>query len=113
VRELVIDRKRWLRGEDEDSRLLRPSDKKMCCLGFYLCDLGVSADDVSGLHAPCEVGTLPSEGAWLLDVTNPRHNGHDCVELMETNDTEAIKESYREKKIASIFAKHDVKVTFK
>jgi hypothetical protein len=36
---LTVDRKTWLRGEgDRVSRLLRPSDGQMCCLGFWLAD---------------------------------------------------------------------------
>jgi hypothetical protein len=59
------------------------------------------------------VRTLPDEGAWLLNPANPRHNSHDCIELMETNDRDDLTEPYRERKLARMAAKHDVKVTFK
>ena len=39
---ITIDRQRWLRGEGyELSRLLRSSDKKMCCFGFLCKQAGL------------------------------------------------------------------------
>ena len=50
---LVIDRKVWLRGEgDAVSRLLRPEDQKMCCVGISGKALGLPDRESmkAGLH---------------------------------------------------------------
>lgn len=50
---VVIDRRRWLRGEGPDaSRLLRKTDGKMCCLGFVCEAVGVSAERLVNRGTP-------------------------------------------------------------
>ena len=49
----TINRKKWLRGEgDDDSRLLRSTDNKMCCLGFLGKACGISSACLSGRGMP-------------------------------------------------------------
>ena len=53
MQKLVIDRTRWLRGEGpEESALLRPTDNKMCCLGFDALRRGLTSDEIKGVEAP-------------------------------------------------------------
>lgn len=47
---VVVKRSKWLRGEGSDrSRLLRPSDGKMCCLGFVCLVAGATPDKICDL----------------------------------------------------------------
>lgn len=53
---VVIDRKRWLRGEGSStSKLLRSSDGKMCCLGFVCIQAGASETDIMDISSPISI----------------------------------------------------------
>jgi hypothetical protein len=106
---LVIDRKRWLRGEGaHDSKLLRPSDGKMCCLGFYGLACGLSADQICGAGSPrTALGGLAMWPAWMRMAAAASHLSDDAADLMEINDDVGD-----ESRIAAIFAKHGVTVRF-
>lgn len=77
MRNLVIDRSIWLRGEGEDeSRLLRVADGKMCCVGIYLAACGVPSSQLEEVKCASEVRrkwgtvlvripTFPEEAQWL------------------------------------------------
>lgn len=123
--DLVISRKRWIRGGDGMSYLLRDTDKKMCCLGFYLRSCGVRPSKLTDRESPREVTNakgdvvMPPNAAWL--VTKTGADSRTCLALMRINDDddddpfaadETKREAKREAKIARIFAKHDVRVTF-
>lgn len=54
--DVVVDRAKWLRGEGSyDSCLLRPDDRKMCCLGFACKALGLRDDVIESVGEPCEL----------------------------------------------------------
>lgn len=61
VKELVIDRKQWYRGNSAGSRLRRQSDGKMCCLGFFCLAGGLSAEELEDVDMPMGVEKMPSE----------------------------------------------------
>jgi hypothetical protein len=107
---LVIDRNKWLRGEGHgESYLLRKSDGKMCCLGFYGIACGIPQSMLVDVTTPSSVHDSFNswgDGQWLL--SRWRH----CESLMDTNDLEIIDDNKREKYIAAIFAEHDVQVEF-
>lgn len=64
---LTIDRNMWLRGEGgERSKLLRPSDGKMCCLGFDALARGLSKDDIFDRSGPSAV--------WMQAPHNHAYN---------------------------------------
>jgi len=111
---LVISRKKWGRGK-EDGRLLKDNGT-MCCLGF-----AAKADGLKGLR---RVG-MPSNIRSIVNGTPPPANGfverlldegHDdtklCCELANTNDDMITTDSQKEKKITSLFAEKDIRVTF-
>lgn len=116
---LIINRAEWLRGEGpDDSFLLRTKDNKRCCVGIYLRELGVPDSVLSGMGA--------ADQPRVADKLDPEHwllsDDHTATELYDTNDTEIQPdsddpiyrdESEREAKIARLFAKHGVFVTFK
>src|SRR5207245_382390 len=85
---LVIDRARWLRGEGIDSSaLLRPSDKRMCRLGFLGESCGIPRERLENETSPQRIpdGPWPS---WLL--REGRLNSQACYGLMRSNDDEFI-----------------------
>ena len=110
VKTLVIKRSRWLRGES-NSYLLRPKDKKMCCLGFYARACGAQASDINGYCAPSEYSGFP---AWLL--SDDFFAGPACssaaYKLMRANDSVNKTDKQREKIIKAEFKKRGVTVKF-
>lgn len=115
---LVIDRKRWLRGEGPaDSKLLRGKDNEMCCLGFFGCALGATEDELVGVVDPEDV-RLVQWPEWLVENCSDDAGGtllahtDEAIRLMRINDTKGTPEHEREAAIARIFASHGVEVTF-
>jgi hypothetical protein len=104
---LRIDRGKWLRGEGcDDSYLRRPSDEKMCCVGFYCLALGKTEKEITGIVWPypildAGVDSMPEEARWLDGAADG---------LAQANDDEDIE--YRECDITDIFAQHSVEVEF-
>jgi hypothetical protein len=119
---LIIERDKWLRGEGMIcSRLLRKSDGKKCCLGFYALQCGADPNDIRGvatptwINAPSRTALRESHGSWLFDdvATNMLPNtSKSCELLMIINDDENLEDSEREQKIAAIFAEYEVEVKF-
>jgi hypothetical protein len=101
---LIIDRKKWLRGEGfMGSRLLRSGDNKKCCVGFYANALGFADEqirDSSTLAIVDKLGVCD----WK---TKP-----DMDALYITNDARNTSDSFKERQIKRLFAKHGVKVEF-
>ena len=115
MEKLIIKRSEWLRGESETSFLLRSSDGKKCCLGFYALFCGLQKKDIINLEAKRNVRNWPGDeeylqACWLFD--NNFRESQDCDRLIEINDDSFISEEKREKLISEIFASHDVEVEF-
>jgi hypothetical protein len=118
--DLIIRRSKWCRGEGSgQSQLLRPSDGKMCCLGFYALALGLKEEQIHSKDAPHDAPMR--EGAeWLYDGNDDRDQGlsDECYELMEINDQRfsatdcEFPEEQREAAIIKGFAEQGVNVTF-
>lgn len=117
---LIIDRDKWIRGETEErSRLLRSSDGKMCCLGFYSKANGYSDDEIEGINSPCELDPShrPPGMNWLFQSSTPgafpsRDASTVCWDLMVSNDDSEITEDSREKCLSELFEKNGVEVEF-
>lgn len=124
---LVIERDRWLRGEGvstnaltgNGARLLRSTDQKMCCLGFFGLACGLRPADIVDVTTPlAQTGTFrvcrTCWPAWALDVTpaGMRDNSIDINTLMRINDASDLSEPTREATIARIFLRHGVEVEF-
>lgn len=122
----VIDRRQWLHGEGHNrSKLLRPEDGKMCCLGMY-CEqvLGLPKAMLADKADPEDLnGTeddLEDALGWLLDVDDKLKLSETAFRLVDVNDKETgppsireiTSEPVREQKLAELFAQHDVQVTF-
>ena len=127
MKKITIDRKIWLHGKkqidhtsdnpEKASMLYRPLDEKMCCIGIYLNQCGVSkkvllgkGDAVSLIDVDIK---LPKEAEWLVDTERYpsgnicSSNSKDAGHLMIVNDGTA-----NEKTIKAMFAKHDVEIEF-
>lgn len=131
---LIIDRKTWLHGEGISfSSLLRTTDRKRCCLGFYCKYLGVSDDEMLGIGHPSFLSRHVQERCGLYNSwfyypqdkvkCNPPMPIADAFNLVRYNDRERgtnigeqdktpITEAYREQKIAEIFAQYGIDVRF-
>lgn len=116
MRELVIDRKVWLRGENfYTSCLFRPEDGKRCCVGIYLQSLGVDDEDIAGIESAHGVQCdLPTEAKWLVynSETNGAGASRLASKLYQANDAVGTPGYAREAAIAALFKERDVKVTF-
>ena len=103
--EYVIDRKKWLRGEDQSMML---DDKgKMCCLGQICKQSGV--ENMLNLDYPdnCESKNVPK---FLLDSY-----GHDsllAIKAAEINDEYDLTDTEREKLLIELFKKEKISIKF-
>lgn len=118
---LVIDRKRWLRGgrtgdgERCNGSVLLSNQGHMCCLGFLAKACG--AHDRQILRACSPISAVDvSWPEWLIrkgfDIHgNTRRTTEVGATLMRANDTPGSDER-REAVLAEAFAKHGITVTF-
>ncbi len=119
MKTLIIDRKKWLRGEgDSESYLLRLSDEKMCCLGIYLESCGIERARLLNRASPAALSastmeTFPEEAKWLICTNGLRFRHPNKVsKLMEINDESSFSEEEREVEISEIFLENGIKVEF-
>ena len=125
MKKLVIDRQKWLRGEGGGkSMLLRPDDNKMCCLGFYCVQNGLSEPTIINLTSPQELRfgeATPNflrELVVLPDMRDP-FDSELCNLLMNANDAvigdesaSVVSEEDRERQIKRLFEEIAVEVEF-
>jgi hypothetical protein len=111
---LTISRAQWLRGEgSEASYLLRESDGKMCCLGFYALACGIPQDDIIFIPAPSKIDYRLVECTHINQlVTSDLENTELCCDLMNINDRISITEERREEEIITKMATINVQVEF-
>lgn len=123
MKELVIDRQKWYRGQLYGSKLLRKGDQRMCCLGFYALACGLKPDNIvevstpsamhyEGLisHSPVEI---PQEMLWLFN--DKPGAGFQCKyerDIVLLNDGTSYTDEQREKLLTKAFAAHNINVTF-
>ena len=124
---LVIDRKTWRRGpQDEQIKLDDPTallckDGAKCCLGFYALQCGLTKEQIYGIGEP---GQIPmneddADSYWLKlvkfyddDYTSGLANTSLAAEAMDINDDPNLTEEEREQKLIKIFSKKDIEVKF-
>ena len=121
---LEISRAKWLRGEgSEDSYLIRQSDGKQCCLGFFGLAAGIEADKMLSVQTPEEVPITETETVQEVWTRKFEEAGGlfseylgglsgTCSKLMEANDDENETEEAREELISKLFQKIGVEVVF-
>lgn len=116
IKEFVVKRSQWLRGDFENSYL--SNDKGMkCCLGFYSCAAGFLDKDIKMQGAPNEL--VDSSGkvwdTFLLESPTEDSescNSNACFDLMSINDDDTSDDAEKEFLLKEKFAEHGVKVTF-
>ena len=116
MKTLIIDRRKWLRISAPNyvtTSLCDITNKKMCCLGFYLRSLDLSEKDFLDLGMPNETKINKIKLGWLLSNTCGRYNSEHCKDLADINDDNSTNDKSKEEAIAEIFRKHDVKVIFR
>jgi len=120
---VIVDRKRWLRGEGAtNSSLLRERDGKMCCLGFACLAAGHTEDEIRGrlipsaLAAPKVPGMEAVKGFYSYGITlsgGARPIESDRMgEAMSINDNAYFMESVRESKLIAIFDDLGMELSF-
>lgn len=125
MRDLVIDRNIWRRGQPDNgpSQLLR-TDGKMCCMGIYLEACGFPREKLLEIGYPSVSHSrfpLPQEARWLIyNSSEPQHQDNvNEYRLSKVNDRikpEHIDiteyEQARESELVKLFKQHDVNITF-
>lgn len=119
--QFTIDRNTWLRGDADDSFLLR-KDGMMCCLGQIGAHCGVPKEYLFQIGDPAswDDDTVSRHPALALLVkTNPAKKSaypHLCSDLagraIDLNDAYNLTENKREENLIKLFAYHDIKLTF-
>ena len=118
MKQLIIDRKKWLHGEGSArSFLLREEDGKMCCLGFYALSKGYSKEEILGKQSPAALIDCDLKFNKLVSINNYGASRFTssaiCYELFWSNDSTTIKDStLREQSIIDNFYKIGVEVKF-
>lgn len=120
--EFIIDRTLWLRGEGPTrSRLLRPSDGKMCCVGQMCKQLGLTDNDISDVSS---TGSLTRDSVNTTyaeryvkqqEVEKALFNGTDHYwwhAAYEINDNAYIDDTEREKLLKGQAALADHTIVF-
>jgi len=112
--EVTIERSKWLRGEADDSYLLRPSDNKMCCLGFVALAFGYTASDIELLYTPADLANGEILMPWLVKI-NPEHHPRDtslCNAIIEVNDNTVSPNKDRESILTELFKTANIDIKF-
>lgn len=119
----TVTRHNWLRGEGgDDSRLLRPEDGKMCCLGHISLQCGITQDEIMNVLAPAGI----IDEAWGLfpEPLRPMKRPYRGINktwndnsglahvMMGLNDDETITDEDREHRLKQIAASRGIKLEF-
>lgn len=130
IKKFTVKRENWLRGEKNDSRLLRYDDNKMCCLGFYARACGIPKKYILDESTPNESygNLLNMNTRWdsflisksdvctdpfLISVDDAyTDDSKSANELMKINDDDTISDKTRENRLKKLFLKNGIKVNF-
>ena len=104
---LIIDRAKWLRG-DERSCLLRVEDRKMCCLGFLGLACGAVEDEITACPSPSSAVQVP----WPSGLIVRKRNTPACSSLMLVNDDPTLSDTDREAELTRLFRQLNIEVEF-
>lgn len=104
---VIVDRKRWLRGQGA-SYLLDPISDKMCCLGFAALVTGGTEDQILGKRVPSEVPELlpmlvVPHSCRAADCSSSDLEDFPLAQkLMEANDDRGSTDAFRETEIIQL-----------
>ena len=113
----TIDRSIWLRGEgSEHSRLLRPHDNKMCCVGICLRALGVPDSLLLDMQVAGNVAGGSAVAADLADKITAEiaygDHGKVTLGIYTANDSALIDDVGREEILTKRFKQIGINVAF-
>ena len=117
MQKFTVRREDWYRGKgDRESRLMRPEDHKMCCLGFYALANGYKPGEIENRCFPSDLTMgenepLPDTMDWLLDMYPDTEQEYELL-IGNINDDPDSSEQERERDLTRMFAKHGVQVEF-
>lgn len=101
---LKINCNEWLRGEDSsDSFLLRPSDSKMCCLGFLARECGLTETEIYDRNDFSEVRCTN----LMEQIRNSQHQL-----FISINDNPTIEDEERKQELTRLFKLYNIEVEF-
>lgn len=109
--EVVIDRRKWLRGRPGEGLLLDPIDNKMCCLGFAMIQVGrCRRDKIRGIG-------MPSDCTKFVKGLNIQADDYmDDTKFSERasiiNDKAGISDEVRERRLIALAKKNGFIFTF-
>jgi hypothetical protein len=106
VKRVVINKRRWLRGDDQNSMLLREKDNKMCCIGFLARELGCKRNEITGKG---ELSAVDNETASEFHYNWEER----LADAYETNDDPNITEATRIRMLREIGKQMGVRFIFK
>lgn len=117
---LIINRKRWLRGEGaEASSLQRETDHKRCCLGFLSLALGLREKQITGVSFPYQIDIEPfnlkfNELGLNLFTRGEKYayqSGRGSC-IGDINDDCSLDEATREARLVEQFARMNIQLFF-
>ncbi len=111
MRKLVIDRKKWLKGDDGNNSCMLDDDGHMCCLGFVarrITKLSKERLFRQGTPADCYLG----ESLLTYSSDGTLRDNDFSAEAMDINDDSGLSEKEREKKLIKLFKKNDIELSF-
>jgi hypothetical protein len=118
MKKFIIDRLTWLRGEGSDkSRLYRPSDGKMCCLGQIACQYGYTKEEISGRSSPFGMysNEIPNKNKFyekFAYVTLQGDNREMPGKMMEINDDITLDSQSMENKLQALGLEMGIELEF-
>lgn len=110
LKELRIDRRRWVRGHIGGRSALLNEEGNMCCLGFACRKEGIPEKDLKDVLNPFQVKN--SRERVLSLVTKRGYNRKATGDAVDINDNTIITEQEREAQLKPVLAKLGYKVVF-
>ncbi len=112
-----VNRKRWLRGEDaEKSYLLRESDGKSCCMGFFERKRGAKKRHILGKKSIQTVEHCSPLRSKFKPYNLPHMSSYDLANtitlLYQYNDSPNLSDDSREVEIIRLGKAVDIEFKF-
>lgn len=113
-----IDTTYWLRGDNQDSRLLHPDRKfaNMCCLGHICEQAGIPKKLLFEMPSPASLTELDVEEYSKISFLLNKHKDNNnklSKKAMKINDDINITDEVRIEKLKALFLEHKIKLVFK
>lgn len=118
---VIVKRSGWLRGA-YDSMLLRPTDQKMCCLGFVCVAGGIPPDEIACNATPqqinrsllddLKIGGMVARLVYKRGASYPWLDTTFASDAIEINDKQAITDADREAQLIKLFGDNGIELTF-